>query len=179
MNPTRLFAPVAALALLGACSSHQHAPHVAGKPTAAQTAMFDRIKSLQGEWVSPDENGKMATAAVFTVSSNGSVVREVMMPGTPMEMTNIYHLDGPAVVVTHYCAIGNQPTMRATAANPDGSISFTFDRVANLATPKSIYMGSLKVIFTDHNHITQQWTTLTAGKPAEEHATFTLTRKGA
>ncbi len=37
-----------------------------------------------------------------------------MYPGMEHEMTNMYTLDGNTLVMTHYCAGGNQPRMRAT-----------------------------------------------------------------
>ncbi|MEZ6019293.1 MAG: hypothetical protein R3F17_04090 [Planctomycetota bacterium] len=42
-------------------------------------------------------------------------MREIMFPGQPFEMTNVYRLDGNDLCVTHFCAVGNQPQMRATA----------------------------------------------------------------
>jgi hypothetical protein len=49
-------------------------------------------------------------------SAGGSVVMETMMAGTDYEMINMYHLDGDDLVLTHYCAGGNQPTMRLDRA---------------------------------------------------------------
>ena len=46
------------------------------------------------------------------VSAAGTVVMETMNPGTDHEMINMYHLDDDDLVLTHYCAGGNQPTMR-------------------------------------------------------------------
>ena len=63
-----------------------------------------------------DEAGKMQAASVFKVSSAGSVVWRTMLPGTPSEMKNMYHLDGVGVIATHYCAMSNQPRMRCTSA---------------------------------------------------------------
>jgi hypothetical protein len=169
---------------LGGCASEQKAggsgktARVAGVAGPAQTQMFDKIKSLAGEWTMPGEDGKPMTAATFTVTSNGSVVREIMFPGQSHEMTNVYHLDGSSLVVTHYCAAGNQPRMRARSMDADGSINFTFDSVTNLKTPTTEYMGGLKVIFKDPSHVTQVWTSIVNGKDETSHATFELTRKG-
>ncbi len=163
---------------LAGCQSSQKAQaHVAGQAGADQKAMFEKIKGMAGTWEMPGEDGKMMTAAVFSVSSNGSVVREIMFPGQSHEMTNLYHLDGASLVVTHYCAAGNQPRMRAQHMDADGSINFTFDSVTNLKTPTTEYMGGLKVVFKDPNHVTQIWTSIVNGKDQTSHATFELTRK--
>jgi len=49
---------------------------------------------------------------------------------TDHEMTNVYHMDGPTLVMTHYCAAGNQPRLRA-ASGTSGTIDFKTDSVTN------------------------------------------------
>ena len=68
----------------------------------------------------------------FRVSSNGSAVRELMYPGTEHEMTNMYTLEGNTLVMTHYCAGGNQPHMRASKFE-NGRLAFEPDGVSDLA----------------------------------------------
>ena len=41
------------------------------------------------------------------------------------DMISMFSVDGDHVLLTHYCAMGNQPRMVA-GASPDGK-SFTFD----------------------------------------------------
>lgn len=94
----------AALLLSTAASAeppHEHTP-------AKNSPLFDKLAALAGTWTTTHE-GKTLTAIQSRVSSNGSVIIETMFPGSPHEMTNVYHQDGEEVVVTHYCAIGNQP----------------------------------------------------------------------
>ncbi len=164
---------VAGAALCGCAAS---GTKVAGAATPAQqAALLDRIKSLQGTWVSKDDKGQEHTSSTFAVSSNGSIVREVMMPGSSHEMTNIYHMDGPTLVMTHYCAIGNQPTMRATAGDPN-AIDFKFDSVSNLHSAGDMYMGSMKLTFVDADHIRTEWTSYQGGK-AQPPTMFALSRQ--
>jgi hypothetical protein len=88
----------------------------------------------------------------------------------------MYHLDGDAVMVTHYCSIGNQPRMRAVV--PQGeikSLKFTYVDVTNLAKPSAGHMKSLTISFLDGDHIKQEWTYTDGGK--EETAVFNLERK--
>ncbi|HVU62479.1 MAG TPA: hypothetical protein VHC70_00785 [Phycisphaerales bacterium] len=146
--------------------------------SAQRSALLDRIKSLAGTWESADEKGQMHVSSIFTVTSNGSAVREVMLPGTPHEMTNMYTMDGPTLLVTHYCAQGNQPRMRARADGtaPD-RIHFAYDGVGNYAGGDQLYMGDLTIIFRDDDHIAAQWGSYVAGKPAAHNATFELTRR--
>lgn len=166
--------------VLGGCSSGSSGSGVRvvrGADQATIAGTLDKLKALQGEWMGRDENGKPMTAAVFTVTSNGSAVREVMFPGTAHEMTNLYHMDGGELVVTHYCAMGNQPTMRSYEVT-GSSISLRPDSVRNLRSEGEMYMGGLKITFVDTNTIQQAWTSYVKGKPQTDHGpTFTLTRK--
>ena len=159
--------------LLGACAS---SPEVVKPATDAQrAALLDQIKSLEGTWTMLDENGQTITASVFTVSSNGSVVREIMFPGQPHEMTNVYHMDGPTMVVTHYCAVGNQPRMRALPGDTPGVIVFEFDSVTNMTKPDEHRMGGLVLTMKDADHVVASWTSY-AGDKTEGSVEFELTR---
>lgn len=145
------------------------------KPTPAAVA-FDRIKSLAGTWEHTTDEGKTEVALVTSVTSAGSVVREIMFPGTDHEMTNMYHLDGDALMITHYCAIGNQPRMICTDFSNPAVLTFKLKDVTNLPDPKGPHMGHLVLRLTDAEHITQEWNSIADGK-AVEHVTFALTRR--
>lgn len=171
---------------LGACSKSKtacsacaagEAPVVKAASKEQQAALLDRVKSLAGEWESKDEQGNWNVTNIYTVSSNGSAVREVMFPGTSHEMTNMYTMDGPSLVVTHYCAMGNQPKMRCTAATAN-TIPFEFDTVSNLRSSDEMYMGSLTLVFVDNNTLQQQWKSYKQDVVQKDHCpTFELRRK--
>lgn len=149
---------------------------VAGPNTPATVAAFERIKALAGTWESTSADHPGTT--VFAVSSNGSVVREIMLPGTEHEMTNVYHMDGPDLVVTHYCAIGNQPRMRARPSDVSADrIAFGPDGVMNLRRDDEIYMGQLTLIFIGPDTLRQEWRTFRQGQVNEDHAVFEMRRR--
>lgn len=155
-----LLVPTLALA---SCATHSH--QVVTPATDAQRAdLLDSMKSLEGEWTMVDDKGNTLTAAVFSVSSSGSVVREIMFPGQPHEMTNVYHMDGPSMVVTHYCAGGNQPRMRARADSDPAVIVFERDGVSNLTKPEESYMGGLTLNRKDADTLTAHWTSYVGDK---------------
>ena len=175
--------------LAGSATSGQ--ARVAAKATPAQqAALFDRVKTLQGTWVGKDDKGQEHVASTFTVSSAGSIVREVMLPGSDHEMTNVYHMDGPTLVMTHYCAMGNQPRMRASIQPPSREIidplaapggypyviDLKFDSVTNLHDSGEPYMGGMKLVFVDADHVKTDWTSYQDGK-AQPHTTFEMWRK--
>ena len=77
---------------------------------------LDRLKALAGEWVAAEDNEmakKGDLVARYAVSAGGTAVVETVFPGSTHEMVTVYHLDGPDLVLTHYCMEGNQPRMRA------------------------------------------------------------------
>ena len=111
---TRFGLCVVALASLVGC--HMSPPVHPNTVAQHDTPMLGAISELAGDWQMTDENGVTHRASRFVVTSGGSAVREIMWPGQAMEMTNLYHMDGGALVCTHYCAAGNQPRMVASCA---------------------------------------------------------------
>ena len=149
-------------------------------------AVFEQLKSMSGTWKGPmagegDEAEKEAAAGMeavheFQVSAAGTVVMETMAPGTEYEMINMYHLDGEDLVLTHYCAGGNQPTMRLDReASSESKLIFEFTGGTNLnpEVDNHIHSAELKVI--DDNHIDSIWQGYAEGKPAGL-MTFSLAR---
>ena len=161
--------------LLCACQTQQSGPRTVAAAGPQQQAAFDHLKTLQGKWEGTGQDGKTHVLSVFTVSSSNSIVQETMFPGMPHEMTNVYHLDGPSVLVTHYCAMGNQPHMRATGEDK-GVISFHCDSVSNMTSPDQGYMGELTIAFKDKDHVTETWRDTKAGKITEKPTVIELTR---
>ena len=175
-------AALAAALGLGGCQSG-HAGHagpaaaVAPPVTRDAQAAFDRVKALAGTWEMTDEQGTRQTALVIRVISNGSAVHESMFGGSDHEMVNVYHLDGDRVVVTHYCGNGNQPRMACSRVNPDGSLTFTLDTIANLQSADTEFMGGLTLIPQGPDRLVQDWQSRRLTGPLGEHARFELTRK--
>lgn len=148
------------------------------KPAVTPAAeAFSKLKAIAGSWDMADEEGKNHHALESKVSSAGSILREVMFPGADHEMTNMYHLDGDAIIATHYCAIGNQPRMACTDFSKPGVYHFTFKDVTNRATPDDAYMGELTLTIVDADTLTQHWVHFVKGERGGE-VTFTMKRRG-
>lgn len=171
---------VASLAMLTGCASHAPLARVVHQHTPEQkAASFDQIASLAGEWRLTDDSGRVlegdhAATTRFDVTSAGSVVREIMFAGQPHEMTNTYHFDGEQLVVTHYCAMGNQPRMRAFEVSP-GRIAFKLDNVTNLTAKDQVVMGSLVIEMPTPDTVRETWTSSQGGK-AMDPTVITLRR---
>lgn len=151
---------------------------VATTPATPQerAALFDQLKPLEGYWNYYDEKGKWQGSGRVTLTSGGSALREVMFTGTPHEMTNMYHMDGGALVMTHYCASGNQPHLRLPTwhLTKPGEFDFRFDSISNWSSGDD-YMGRLQLAIADKDHASQTWTSYKNGKASIN--TFTLKRQ--
>jgi hypothetical protein len=141
-------------------------------PSDAQKA-FAAIKSLPGTWEGKGANG--ATLRVdFRVTSGGSAVMSEILGQE--DMISMFHLDGPnRLLLTHYCASGNQPRMQASLS-PDGKvITFNFVDATNLSAPDAGHMQRMVLTLVDDNHHTEAWTFLDHGR--EQKELFDLRRK--
>jgi len=156
------------------------APAIAGSPTAQE--VFDQLKDLAGTWEGqPEGQGEEAKAEAeaagiaihdIQVSAAGTVVMETMGPGTDHEMINMYHLDGDDLVLTHYCAGGNQPQMRLnqTASSAD-LLVFDFAGGTNLDPEVDNHIHSARIQLVDGDHMESVWKAYGGGK---EVATMTF-----
>jgi hypothetical protein len=141
--------------------------------------MLGGIEALEGTWTMIDDP-KSEIATVYKTTAAGSAVQEVMFPGMPHEMVNLYHMDGPNLVVTHYCAAGNQPTMvaRSVSTDADGAQVYRFDfkSVANYRPDQGHYMGNLTLRHKG-DRLTQTWVSLDDNGHETEPMVFEMTRK--
>lgn len=173
MRSKRLQLAIAALAALALCLAGFAGSRDAGKAPAPS---LDLLKSLAGDWESvgadgkPD--GKMTTS--FKVTANGSAVVETLFGGTDREMVTVYHQDGDALVLTHYCVQGNQPKMKAKAAIADNQL--VFDCVG-LKSESDSHMHQGRITFIDDDHFRTQWFLYEDGENTYT-ADFNVQRRG-
>ncbi len=145
-------------------------------PPAAPSAL-DPLKKLEGTWTGKAGHGDeaMDVTVNYHVTAAGSAVIETLFPGTPHEMVTVYTLDGTRVVLTHYCAMGNQPHMAATAASTDKELVFDFAPSPGIDPAKDAHMHSAKIQFVDADHLHNEWTSFDKGA-ATGTAVFELAR---
>ena len=136
--------------------------------SAAAGSDFDKMKGLVGQWDATSPEGK--TRITFQLISEGSALMESM---SRESMVTVYHPDGGSIMMTHYCAAGNQPRMRALASKGD-SITFQFVDAANLKGSADGHMQRLVITFKDKDHVTEEWTWKADGK--ETTSVFYLQR---
>lgn len=135
---------------------------------------FATIKSLPGTWEGKGHDGQ-PLQVMFKLTGGGSaVLSEIQSPKE--DMVSMIHLDGPdRLLLTHYCAIGNQPRMQASVS-PDGKIiTFNFVDATNLASHDAGHMQKMTLTVLDDNHHTEEWVFVDHGKEHKE--VFDLRRK--
>jgi len=147
---------------------------LAAATTDLANERFDKLKALSGDWMMAGGDG--AIAVTYHVTAAGSAVVETLFPGSPHEMVTVYTIDKGDLVLTHYCAAGNQPRMKAVEGGGANAIEFKYDGGGNIKSDKDGHMHEATFTFTDANHVVSTWQYYKDGKP-EELKTFDLVRK--
>lgn len=132
---------------------------------------FEQLRSLEGQWKGTSTDGPPVEVD-YRVTSNGSAMMSEIKGKE--DMISMFSLDGDRIVLTHYCAVGNQPRMVASSS-PDGkTLTFDFLDATNLAAPDAGHMARLILSMADANHHTEEWIFIDHGK--EHRAVFDLRR---
>jgi hypothetical protein len=138
----------------------------ATKPPATSPAL-DALKKLVGEWTAPGPDGKPMTTR-FKLTAGGSVLIETMFPETPQEMVTVYHMDGPDLILTHYCMLGNQPRLKAESTTDTKRVAFKSVGGTNMKMTDA-HMGQATYYLIDQDNYEVEWCSCVDGKPNEEH----------
>jgi hypothetical protein len=133
---------------------------------------FEELKTLNGSWEGKDPQGQPVQVD-YRVTSNGSALMSEIKGKE--DMITMFHMDGERLLMTHYCGIGNQPRMVASAS-PDGkTITFDFLDATNLASPDAGHMHRVIVSMQNADHHSEEWIYSDHGKEMKE--VFDLWRK--
>jgi len=150
----------------------------ATKDAKAARATFERFKKLVGDWQLADSKEKApakSVAVTYRLTAGGSALVETIFPGNEKEMVTVYHRDGDAIALTHFCGLGNQPRMRAAIKDDKNELAFEFAGGTNLDPAKDPHMHSCQIRFVDEDHLSSTWQYYADGKAAGDHA-FNLVR---
>ena len=135
---------------------------------------FDQLKSLAGSWEGKNSIGNPVQVSYRMTAGGSALMSEIVGHGETM--ISMINFDGPnRLLLTHYCAVGNQPRMQASAS-PDGkTITFNFLDATNLDSPQSGHMDHVVIALLGADHHIEQWNFIDHGKEIKEF--FDLTRK--
>ncbi len=148
----------AAIAILFATGAAFAADNVeSNEPLTAETG-FARMIALEGTWEgesinvpvgkSKDEGVKDTTTVIYEAIANDTSVIATYAKDTPMEMVSLFHMDGPETLVhTHYCAVGNQPSMKFVPSENPNEIVFKFSGGSNMDVNKDGHVHDSTIRF--------------------------------
>ncbi len=154
------------------------AASVRADDASANAERFEAFKRLAGDWVQVGADGKPADKVVSSirVTSGGTVVEETLFPGSGHEMVTMYHMDGSDLILTHYCAQGNQPRLRAEPGADVNRISFKFVGGTNMKSEKDLHMDHVNFIFVGKGRFKAEWAACKNGATCHQ-VTLDLVRK--
>jgi hypothetical protein len=119
--------------------------------------LFERIKSLEGQWHGKSTKGWEERGKVQVIAG-GSAVMFTSFDAHPGEtMVTMVHLDGDRLLLTHYCVAKNQPRLVATRYDEAAGVA-TFEYLDGLRSRDKGHMDKVVMTFTDSNHYRSRWT---------------------
>jgi hypothetical protein len=134
---------------------------------------FEQLKKLVGTWEGIGDDEGKGLKVVYRLTGGGSALMETQFPGSPMEMVSIYHMDGPDLIMTHYCAAGNQPTLIYKPGNGK-SLDFEFLKGSNMKS-EDMHIHSARIRILSEDTLESDWVGYMDGKDAGT-STFRLKR---
>ena len=166
--PARFSRPLCAALLfaLASCSS-SGVREVVLEPDAR----FAWFQALEGTWMTTEDATDPGVEVRYRLTGGGTVVEETIAPGTDGEMVTMIHPDGAGLVLTHYCAAGNQPRMRAKPAAPreeeaEDLVDFRFTDGTNLGAGEA-HMNRVVFRFLSSDHLHATWILVQDGEILE------------
>lgn len=154
-----------AVAILPASTAAQPGPL---RPDQA----FQRLRSLVGDWQGATESGRQFLVSYRMTANDTALVETWTMSPTRQSMT-IYHMDGAALIATHYCPIGNQPRLQYRADTSNERLHFTFRDATNMPDPNAAHQHEFWLRFHADGTFARNETYVENGEPGSETATFT------
>ncbi len=136
MQTLRLRAMLA-IATLAGCATPiaHHEPASAVSPASGSTVLARLAARLHGSWQAETAPGKRVVESFRTISADSALVETFVTAGG-RETASIYHADREALLMTHYCAQGNQPRLQLTSSSEDDYV-FRFRDATNLLPEQS------------------------------------------
>jgi hypothetical protein len=130
-----------AMALLGlglsACAASP--PPQPRAPAIDARSAWEHIRqTMPGSWEATTASGKVVKVSYRLVSNESALVETFVTP-SGKETVTIFHLDCDRLLMTHYCAQGNQPRLRAIEAARD-DVRFKFADATNVLAGQAVLM---------------------------------------
>ena len=147
------------------CSAGIAAAGEPGPSRAEAAAAFDRLKTLAGTWQSDTKDMGKARVEYELVAGGSALIERFSAEKMGQPMITLFHMDGDALRLTHYCMAGNQPTMVARTIGKDGTIAFQFAGAGNLKSANAGHMHDATFRLIDDGRFASRWTFYENGQP--------------
>ncbi|MGH8197744.1 MAG: hypothetical protein ACRETI_06205 [Steroidobacteraceae bacterium] len=122
-------------------------------------AVYDRIKSLAGNWTGHMEDplaGPPVTVR-YEVASAGRAVIEYQNPGQSFEMATVYFLADGKLRATHYCGAGNQPAYKLGGKSTEDLLLLEFDGGTGFDADRDGHVHKGEIRFVSPDRIEHRW----------------------
>ncbi len=126
----------------GPAPASVEAPGEVAWASVSATSWEDLQRRLVGRWKATREDGSTITVT-YRVVSRGSAMIETFVTASGTETVSMYHPDGDHLMLTHYCAQGNQARLKAVEVAPSRAV-FRFLDATNVG-PEQGVMRELEV----------------------------------
>jgi hypothetical protein len=159
----------AVVAMLAGCQT----PVAAAQPgPLGPDHAFTRLRSLVGDWQGRTESGRTFGVIYRLIANDTVLVESWTMSPTRTSMT-VYHMDGEALVATHYCPQGNQPRLQYRTESSNERLHFTFRDATNLPDPNTAHQHEFWIRFHADGSFERSETYVENGEAGSEAAIYT------
>jgi hypothetical protein len=119
--------------------------------------VWERFKrELVGTWqVTPQDGGSAMTISFRRVSADSAIVETYVTP-SGRETITVFHPDGEGLVLTHYCAQGNQPRLRVVS-DRDSIVVFRHFDATNLRPDQAVLVERTLRLTGDRLDLTETY----------------------
>jgi hypothetical protein len=163
-----MLALTASVGALGASSSRAYAQPGPLRPDQA----FQTLKSFVGDWQGVTATGRQILVSYRLTANDTVLVESWTMSPTRQSMT-VYHMDGEALIATHYCPQGNQPRLQYRPDTSNERLHFTFRDATNLPDPNAAHQHEFWIRRHADGSVARNETYIENGEPGSETTTFT------
>ncbi len=94
-------------------------------------------RALVGQWKATTPDNRSFVLAYRLVSNGTALVETFSSSASGKETLSVYHRDGATLMLTHYCAQGNQARLKAVTATR-AKVVFTFLDATNVAAEQDV-----------------------------------------
>ncbi len=157
---------MAAVILLTAGTAENQMKENAKAATLAAEA-FAKMKTLAGKWEAITPKGERAILVYELAARDTTLVERFTDEGSNYytNMMTMFYVNGKNLDLTHYCAVNNQPTMRAVLPLVDANtIAFDFVGATNLSDANAGHMHKAVFRFAGADRVISEWTWREGGK---------------